>query len=114
MKISNLSETTNKGDVICTVTEYPTHWEEMNMAAVKLCVRHPASGFRTNTKVKEACLVTKGGGKITKSDGQTFSFQKGDIVYIEVGDKYFWDAKCELVIACTPRWTPEQSEFTQH
>ena len=111
MKVSNLNETTPKGDKTCAVLEYPVHWEDLNIATVKLDGRVPTEGFRMNHICKEGCLVTQGGGKIGKDDGTIFEFKKGDIVYIEPGEKYYWDAKCELVIACTPRWTPDQSEF---
>lgn len=50
--------------------------------------------------------VIEGNGTLNKKD-ETIHFEKGDVILIEKGEIYFWDANCRLVMPCTPAWYPE-------
>lgn len=53
-----------------------------------------------------------GGGAIFTENG-TVSFEKGGAILIEKGEKYFWDANAEVVMACSSAWTAEQHKFVK-
>lgn len=114
MKIVKFTDTKEfKNPGLCVVWEYPLHWKELNMCLAKITGREPAKGFEMNIECKEACYILGGRGTITTSNGKTQSFEKGDIVYIEVGEKYYWEADCEMLIPCTPAWTIGQHRYVE-
>lgn len=112
MKITKFAESKEfKNPGSCVVNEYPLHWKELNIALAKITGREPAKGFEMNLECKEACYIISGKGTIITGDGNKQSFVKGDIVYIEAGEKYYWEADCEMLIPCTPAWTIRQHKY---
>lgn len=98
-----------KNSATCEVNEYPFNDPDINIGTAKLDGRFPESGYLVNETVKEYVYVVSGSGKIvTKS--QTIEINIGDVVFIPVGELYYWDAHCFLVMPCQPAWYPEQSK----
>jgi len=60
---------------------------------------------RCETMLQEA--INDYGGKIVV-DGQEITLKEGDMVFVEPGEKYFWDGALTLFMPCAPAWYPEQ------
>jgi len=41
------------------------------------------------------------------------NFLGGDIVLIDKGEVYYWDAHCTIAMPCTPAWYPEQHKYVK-
>ncbi len=91
----------------CTVFEYPLDDPDINCAVGKINGRYPKKGYCMNEKCKELIYVIKGSGRLNKSD-MTIDFKENDVIFIDSGEKYFWDANCTVIMPCTPSWYPEQ------
>ncbi len=97
----------------CEVREYEFNDPDINIGTAVLNGRFPESGYLVNEKVKEYAYVIDGNGSIsTKTD--EVAFTKGDVIMIPVGEAYFWDAHCSLVMPCAPAWYPEQSKRIEY
>ena len=53
-----------------------------------------------------------GGGRLC-TEKEIVTFKQGDAILIEKNEKYFWDAKAEVIMACSPAWTPEQHKMVK-
>jgi len=108
MKIlkSQQAQEFKNGDT-CTAFEYPLEEKSINIAVIKLKGRYPETGQAMNTECKEIAYVTEGSGKVSVED-KTIEVNKGDVVLIEPGEKFYWDGELTMLMPCTPAWTPEQ------
>jgi hypothetical protein len=95
--------------VTCEVHEYEFGDPDINIGTAEIDGRYPESGFLINEKVKEYAYVIRGLGSIATKTA-VFEFAEGDVVSIPVGEPYYWDAHCSLVMPCAPAWYPEQSK----
>lgn len=91
----------------CTAYEYSLNDKDIDVALIRIDGRYPDAGFVFNEKVKELSFVAKGRGSITV-DGKTREIEEGDAVLILPGQKYYFNGSLELVVSCTPAWSPEQ------
>ncbi len=98
-----------KIDKFTTAYEYDMHDKDINGAVVHITGRTPEKGFIMNEVSKEMAYVIKGSGKIIVEDKE-FVLNKGDVVLINTGEKYYWDANMTVFVPCTPSWYPEQSK----
>ncbi len=96
----------------CEVLEYPLNDSDINCATAVITGRYPEKGYCVNEKCKEMIYVIEGNGTLNKKN-ETIHFEKGDVILIEKGEIYFWDANCRLVMPCTPAWYPEQHELIE-
>jgi mannose-6-phosphate isomerase-like protein (cupin superfamily) len=113
MKIIRLNESeVFKNGNTCEVNEYPFNDPDINIGTAKINGRFPESGYLVNEIVKEYVYVVDGSGQIV-TESQTIEFNVGDVVYIPVGEPYYWKAHCFLVMPCQPAWSPEQSRNIQ-
>ncbi len=87
--------------------EYPMEDKDLNGAVVELSGKYPDEGFVVNKVCKEMVYVIKGSGKIVVDDKE-IAFGEGDLMLIEPGEKYYWNAHCTIFVPCTPAWYPEQ------
>lgn len=53
------------------------------------------------------CYVLEGKGQFVSKD-ERVDLAKGDIIYIDKNDIYFWNGKFKLAMICSPAWTKEQ------
>ncbi len=101
-----------KNSEACEVSEYQFGDPDINIGTARLNGRFPESGWLVNEKVKEYAYVISGSGKIiTKTSAVDFT--EGDVIYIPIGELYYWEAHCSLVMPCAPAWYPEQSKNIQ-
>jgi|SRR5580704_17546199 mannose-6-phosphate isomerase-like protein (cupin superfamily) len=92
---------------VCSVQEYPTHDKDLNLAIIELRGRYPETGWALNEQCKEIGFVIKGSGTLT-TEKETVTLFEGDLVLINVGEKYFWDGFMTLIMPATPAWYPTQ------
>lgn len=108
MKLIKQSEAPVKhNNTACTVTEYPCNDKNIDIAYVKLTGRYPETGWALNEQCKEVCYIKAGTGTITIAN-TTISLTAGDVIIVDMNEKYFWDGTMEMVIASTPAWYAEQ------
>lgn len=93
----------------CTVTEYPLGDKDIDCCVVEIDGRYPDKGYALNKECKELIYVMSGSGTLTINETEV-EFSEGDVVIIDKGETYFWDARCKVLMPCTPAWYPEQYE----
>ncbi|MFH1280922.1 MAG: cupin domain-containing protein [Candidatus Beckwithbacteria bacterium] len=91
------------------VWEYPTDNPDINGAVVEINGRYPDKGRVVNHKCQELVYVVKGKGRLV-CEGKPTLFEKGDILIIDSGEKYYWQGDFTACVSNAPKWTPEQHE----
>ncbi|MCK5084230.1 MAG: cupin domain-containing protein [Candidatus Pacebacteria bacterium] len=108
MKIIHKDQTkVYKNSDACTAIEYPLGDKDINGAVIELDGRYPDRGRTVNLVCKEMAYIIKGFGKLVIEDKET-ELREGDLVLIEVGEKFFWEGNMRIFMPCTPAWYPEQ------
>lgn len=108
MKIIKLENAEKfKNGKSCNVLEYPFNDQDINIATATINGRYPDKGYAINTKCKEVIYVIKGSG-ILYQKNNTIQFEKGDVIMILPNEEYYFEAKCTILMPCTPAWTKEQ------
>lgn len=102
----------HKNSDTCIAQEYPSRQADINGAVIELTGRYPAVGRVTNLKCKELVYILQGSGKLV-TDDRVIAFHEGDMVIIEPGEKYYWDAHCTQLVSTTPAWYPEQHKVVE-
>ncbi len=111
MKIVHVNETKElKNSDVCIAHEYSIDDPDINIATIIITGRYPAMGRAMNSKCKELGYVAEGSGKVFVDDKE-ITLEKGDVVLIEPGEKFYWDGNFTLLMSCTPAWTPEQYKY---
>ena len=91
----------------CDVIEYPLGDKDINGAVAEIRGRYPEKDRVVNTECKELVYVIEGKGKVVV-EGEDYEFEKGDVLLIEPGEKYYWEGTFKIFMPCTPAWYPEQ------
>ena len=108
MKIIHKNQTEKfKNSDVCTAIEYPLGDKDINGAIVELSGRYPDEGRVVNLKCKELAYIIEGSGRVVV-EGEEAMLNKGDLILIEAGEKYFWEGDLKMFVPCTPAWYPEQ------
>lgn len=108
MKIINKKQTNKfKNSKICFGDEYPLGDKNINGAVIEVRGRYPDKDRVVNLKCKELVYILEGLGKIVV-EGKETSFNKGDMLLIYPKEKYYWQANCIILTACSPAFYPEQ------
>ena len=94
------------------VFEYDTKDQDLGGATAIIKGRYPDFAFVVNQKVKQLVYVISGSGGILTPDG-IHVLNKGDMVFIDKGEKFAWDGTMELFIANAPRFDPKQYKPTE-
>lgn len=68
-------------------------------------------GYCSNLEVEELCYILEGEGTIYKKDSKPIDFKKGDIIFINKKDIYYWNGDFKLAIVCSPAWSKEQCKL---
>lgn len=95
-----------------TIFEYRMGDKQINGAIAEINGRYPEEGRVVNEESKEMVFVLEGGGKVVV-EGREIQFQKGDLLLIVPGEKYFWEGEMKIFMANTPAWKPEQHKFVK-
>ena len=96
-----------------SVLEYGIALNEKNM---DFCINtitgtYPMEGYTSNLECEELCYILDGEGTIYKKDSEPIDFKKGDIIYINKKDIYYWEGNFKIAIVCTPAWSKEQCKM---
>lgn len=73
--------------------------------------RYPMKGYCSNLEVEELCYILDGVGTIHKKDVDFIQFSKGDIIFINKKDVYYWDGNFKVALICTPAWSKKQCKL---
>ena len=95
---------------MCTVIEYPLNNEMLDMAITKISGRYPDERRVVNKQCAELAYIFEGKGKVVVN-GEEHNLNAGDVVLIEVGEKYYWEGHMKLFLSCRPAWTKEQHQI---
>lgn len=108
MKIVKRSQATeiNNSDT-CQVVEYPFDEKDINGSVISVKGRYPESGFVMNEVCKEVVYIISGSGSL-KVNETTVDFAAGDSLFVDKGEKYYWQGSFTSYMACTPAFYPEQ------
>lgn len=96
-----------KNSDACTAIEYPMGDKDINGAVIGLNGRYPSKGRVVNLKCKEMSYIVDGSGKAV-IEGKEMQLNRGDLILIEPGEKYFWEGNLTMFVSCAPAWYPEQ------
>jgi mannose-6-phosphate isomerase-like protein (cupin superfamily) len=91
----------------CFIFEYPFNDKDIELSCAEIRGRYPLEGFAMNEKIKEIFYINKGKGKIN-IEGKDLELKEGDVILIQAKQKYFWQGDLDLVLACNPKFNPEQ------
>ncbi len=94
----------------CHNMEYPLGDTDINVSVATVNGKYPESGYCVNLEVKELLYIMEGTGKLIKKD-EVVEFKAGDVILVEKGEAYRWDANCKVLISCTPAWHEEQHKL---
>lgn len=96
-----------KNSEACTAIEYPMDDKDINGAVIELNGRYPEKNRVVNLKCKELAYIFKGSGRVIV-EGEEVKFGEGDLIFINPGEKYFWEGDFTMFVPCAPAWYPEQ------
>ena len=94
----------------CKTIEYSFGDKDIDLGVAVITGRYPEKGYGVNLICKELIYVIDGTGTLNKKD-EKIHFKKGDVILIDKGEEYYWDAQCTIAMPCTPAWYPEQHKL---
>jgi mannose-6-phosphate isomerase-like protein (cupin superfamily) len=101
-----------KGSATVVATEYQTKDSDINVARVEIRGRFPETGTMRNNAVKEIVYVERGHGTVT-INGVATLIEVGDVILYDKKEQVVWNGELNLIVACTPAWSPSQHELIQ-
>ncbi len=108
VKSSEAQKYTNASSLSESV-EYPVNDKDIDCAYVKIEGLYPGNNkYAVNVESKELLFCVEGNGILEMKTGEKKEFKQNDVILIEAGEVYRFDAHCSFVVVCTPPWTPEQ------
>ena len=110
MKIFPKQQTSERTNGFASITDYTVDDLQINFVIATISGRYPDKGQVLNTKCKLLAYVQEGNGKLCVENTEV-NLNPGDVVLIDVNEKYHWDGKLKLHISCSPAWSPEQHEY---
>ena len=100
--------TTSQENKVSRFHEYPFPFKNASLGISEINGRYPQSGFDVDEKVEASWCVENGSG-IIWIDGEEHSVEKGDMIYIPAGEKYWINSNdLRLIVCSSPPWTLEQ------
>ncbi len=88
--------------------------EEKNIsgAVAEIHGRYPEKGFAVNETCKELVFIINGTGNIvTEKDNK--SFVLGDTIFVDRGEKFYWQGDFTMFMATTPKFSPDQHKVVK-
>lgn len=93
---------------ISTFYEYQFPFKNASLGLSEINGRYPQTGYDIDEKVEASWYVESGTG-ILWVGGNENKIEKGDMIYVPAGEKFWINGKSlKLVVCSSPRWTPEQ------
>lgn len=93
-----------------TIWEYQMKDDQLSGAVAQINGRYPKKGRVVNKESKELVFILEGKGRLVV-EGKEIWFEKGDLLLILPGERYFWEGKMRIFMANTPKWRVEQHKF---
>lgn len=113
MKVVHKNQTNEfKNSETCFGLQYEIGDKDIDGAIVNVCGRYPEKGNITNLVCKEIAYVVSGSGKLGK-DGKEYILNEGDIIFLDEGEKFFWEGNMTMFTACSPAWYAEQHKIVE-
>ena len=96
----------------CNVLDYNPILNEKNIdfCIVKINGRYPDNGYCSNLECDELCYILEGNGFIGMRN-KSLDIKKGDIIFINKKEIYYWSGNLKLMTICTPAWSKEQCKL---
>ena len=91
----------------CEVYEYAGMGSESDVAIAKISGKYPSEGYCVNVSCREVVYIIDGDGVMFEGTKE-HKFKKGDVIVINSGEKFRWDANCIASISCVPSRSPDQ------
>lgn len=110
--VKNAQKKKFKPNKTTCVFEFDLKDKDLGGATALIKGRYPDFAFVVNQKVKQLVYVISGSGGILTPDG-IHVLNKGDMVFIDKGEKFAWDGSMELFIANAPRFNSAQYKQTE-
>lgn len=105
------AQTYTNANSLSESVEYPIGDKDIDCALVRINGLYPEDDkFAVNSKSKALFFCIEGNGTLEMKSGEKKVFQKNDVILIEIGEVYRYNAHCSLAVICTPPWTPEQHQ----
>ena len=80
----------------------------MDFCTNKITGWYPMQSYCSNLECEELWYILEG---IHKINSEPIEFNKGDIIFINKKDIYYWDGNFKLAIVCYPAWSKEQCKL---
>ncbi len=86
--------------------EYPFPFKNASLGVSEINGRYPGTGYDVDEEVDAGWYIEEGKATIWIG-GQTYSVEKGDMVYVPMGEKYYIQGEnLRLVVCSSPPGTP--------
>lgn len=111
MKIVKTTQTNKiSASTSTTILEYVVDDPDISGAVAEIHGRYPENGFAINEVCKELVFIIIGTGLIVTEKGKQ-SFNVGDVIFIDRGEKYRWEGNFSMFMVTTPRFSPSQHKI---
>ena len=81
----------------------------LNGALITVNGRYPEKGFVMNEVCSELAFVVRGNGKVCTAS-ETIEFTLHDSVFLQPGEKFYWEGDFDIYTICSPAFYPEQHQ----
>jgi len=113
MKILHKNQSIERNNSnVCVVTEYPPVDQNFDFAIVNISGRYPNEQRAVNTQCKEMAYVQEGIGKVVVNYVE-YPLHTGDIVLIDINEKFYWEGNLKLFICCNPAFDINQHQLVE-
>lgn len=94
------------------IFEYLMDEEGISGSVAEIHGRYPEEGFAVNEVCKELVFIINGTGDIVTEKDNT-SFVVGDSIFIDRGEKFYWQGNFTMFMATTPTFSPDQHKVVK-
>lgn len=109
-----------KSDVVTTQEngvsrfhEYQFPFKNASLGVSEINGRYPQTGYDVDEEIEQSWYVEEGAG-IMWVNGQEYTIEKGDMVHIPEGEKYWIKGENLRLVVCSSKpWFPEQHKHIE-
>lgn len=93
--------------------EYRFPFQNASLGISEINGRYPENGFDVDQEVEQSWYVEDGKGTVW-IDGKEYQMNKGDMIYIPEGQKYWIQGENLRLVVCSSKpWFPEQHKHIE-
>lgn len=89
--------------IYCEIYEYPLKYKSFDISIMNISGSYTKYGCRVNKIFKEIIFIIEGCGNLYISNFEV-SFEKGDVIFIDIREKYKWETNCKAAISSLSVW----------